>query len=74
MTAVCVDNHTVLCYTNASVCTYVYCRGVLHSDTHMHTYVRTYIRTYVCALLLMVWAVVYLLLSSLFYRDTWVSV
>ena len=72
MTAVCVDNHTVLCYTNASVCTYVYCRGVLHSDTHMHTYVRTYIQ-YVCALLLMVWVVVYSLLS-LFYRDTWVSV
>ena len=48
MTAVCVDNHTVLCYTNASVCTYVYCRGVLHSDTHMHTYVRTYVHTYIC--------------------------
>ena len=78
MTAVCVDNHTVLCYTNASVCTYVrmctveaYC---ILTHTRIHTYVRTYIRTYVCALLLMVWAVVYLLLSSLFYRDTWVSV
>ena len=45
---------------HAYVRTYVYCRGVLHSDTHMsyvHMYVHMYVRTYVCALLMVVWAV-----------------